>query len=255
MHTEFTDESKPSPKVAKGYKRVGMEGFIAKWYDKNARKGTPEQYKTWAKMVAENVTEGDSVLEVAPGPGYLAIELAKRGKHTIVGLDISRTFVEIAQKNATEAGVGAAVQFREGDAAHMPFDDETFDFIISTAAFKNFADPIGALREMYRVLRAYGKAVIIDMRRDASDRALRNSVKSMGLRRIGSLTMNWTFKWLRRTAYTKNQFEEFISRTKFPRHDIRDSEDSIGFEIWLEKDSDDELSVPDWIDPSLVETS
>jgi ubiquinone/menaquinone biosynthesis C-methylase UbiE len=236
MHSAGSaDGSKPSPKVTKGYKRVGMEGFIAKWYDKNARKGTREQYKMWAKMVAENVAEGDSVLEVAPGPGYLAIELAKRGKYTIVGMDISRTFVEIAQKNAAEAGVGAAVEFRWGDAAHMPLDDETFDFIISTAAFKNFADPIGALREMYRVLRAHGKTVIIDMRRDASDEALREFVKSMGLSSIGSLTTNWTFKSLRRTAYTKNQFEDYISRTKFPRHDIRDSEDSIGFEIWLEK--------------------
>ena len=92
-----------------------------------------EQYKKGAKMVAENVAEGDSILEVAPGPGYLAIELAKRGKNTIVGLDISRTFVEIAQKNATEAGVGAAVEFRQGDAAQMPFDDETFDFIGTSA--------------------------------------------------------------------------------------------------------------------------
>ena len=41
--------------------------------------------------------------------------------------------VEIAQKNATEAGVGAAVEFRPGDALHMPFDDETFDFIDTSA--------------------------------------------------------------------------------------------------------------------------
>jgi ubiquinone/menaquinone biosynthesis C-methylase UbiE len=150
-------------------------------------------------------------------------------------LDISSKFVEIAQKNATEAGVGAAVEFRQGDAAHMPFEDETFDFIISTAAFKNFADPIGALREMYRVLCVHGKAVIIDMRRDASDEAIRDFVKSMGLSSIGSLTTNWAFKYLRRTAYTKNQFKDYISKTKFPRHDIRDSEDTIGFEIWLEK--------------------
>ena len=174
------------------------ERFTAKWYDGFARKRL-EDYKTAARMVAENVAEGDSVLEVASGPGYLAIELAKRGKYTIVGLDISRTFVEIAQKNATEAGVGAAVEFREGDAAHMPFDDETFDFIISMAAFmpikaetfayfigsraafKHFADPIGVLREMYRVLREHGKAVIIDMQSDASDETIRDYVKEHGL--------------------------------------------------------------------------
>lgn len=233
---ELGDDSKTLPKVAKGYKRIGMEGFIARWYDKNARKNTPEQYKTWAKEVAENVAEGSSVLEVAPGPGYLAIELAKRGKYKIFGLDISRTFVEIAQKNPTEAGVGAEVEFRWGDAAHMPFDNETFDFIISTAAFKNFADPIGALREMYRVLKANGKALIIDMRRDVSDEAIDDSVNEMGLSRMDSLMMKWTFKYgLRRTAYTKDQFKDFIAKTKFRRHEIRGSEDLIGFEIWLEK--------------------
>ena len=66
---------------------------------------------------------------------------------------------------------------------------------------------------------------------------------------------NWTFKYLRRTAYTKNQFEDYISKTEFPRHDIREAEDSIGFEIWLEKNSGDELSVADCKDPGLVETT
>ena len=89
-----------------------MEGLFARWYDKNVQK-YPEQYRMWAKKVAENVAEGSSVLEVAPGSGYLAIELAKRGTYKVVGLDISRTLVEIAQKNATKAGVGAAVEFRQ----------------------------------------------------------------------------------------------------------------------------------------------
>jgi len=236
-NTELTDNSKTLPKGAKtkGYKGLAMEGLVARWYDKNQRK-IPEQYKTWAKMVAENVADGGSVLEVAPGPGFLAIELAQRENCTIVGLDISKTFVEIAQKNASEAGVGPAIEFRQGDVAHMPFDDETFDFIISTAAFKNFADPVGALREMCRVLKANGKALIIDMRRDASDEAINDSVKSLRLTRMDSLMMKWTFKYmLKRTAYTKNQFIDFISKTKFRRYDIRDSADLIGFEIWLEK--------------------
>jgi ubiquinone/menaquinone biosynthesis C-methylase UbiE len=211
-----------------------MEGLFAKWYDKTVRK-YPEQYRTWAQKVAENVAEGSSVLEVAPGPGYLAIELAKRGTYKVVGLDISRTLVEIAQKNATKAGVGAAVEFRQGDAAHMPFDDEAFDFIICTAAFNNFADPVGALREMYRVLRAHGRAVIIDMRRDVSDEAIRDFVKSMGLSRIDSLMTKWIFKELRRTAYTRDQFNDFISKTTFRRYDIRGAKDLIRFEIWLEK--------------------
>ncbi len=211
-----------------------MEGLFARWYDKNVQK-YPEQYRMWAKKVAENVAEGSSVLEVAPGSGYLAIELAKRGTYKVVGLDISRTLVEIAQKNATKAGVGAAVEFRQGDAAHMPFDDEVFDFIICTAAFNNFADPVGALREMYRVLCAHGRAVIIDMLRDVSDEAIRDFVKSMSLSRLDSLMTKWIFKKLRRTAYSRDQFKDFISKTTFRRYDIRGAKDLIRFEIWLEK--------------------
>jgi ubiquinone/menaquinone biosynthesis C-methylase UbiE len=224
----------PKGAKVKGYKGIGMEGFFARWYDKNVRK-YPEQYRMWAKEVAENVAGGSSVLEVASGPGYLAIELAKRGVYKVVGLDISRTLVKIAQKHATESGVGAAVEFRQGDVAHMPFDDEMFDFIICTAAFNNFADPIGALREMYRVLRAHGRAVIIDTRRDVSDEAIRDFVKSMGLSRIDSLMTKWTFKVLRRTAYTRDQFKDFISKTTFRRYDIRETKDLIRFKMWLEK--------------------
>jgi ubiquinone/menaquinone biosynthesis C-methylase UbiE len=233
---ELIDDSKTIPKVAKvkGYRIIAMDGFVAKWYNKTVQK-LPEVYKTWAKMVAENVGDGSHILEVAPGPGYLAIELAKRGKYAIVGLDLSETFVEIAQKNATQAGVGAAVEFRQGDVAHMPFEDEMFDFIISTVSFRFFADPIGALREMYRVLKENGKAVIIDMRRDASEAAIRDTVKSLGLGRKDSLKMKWLFKGIRRQAYTKNQFENFISKTKFRRYDIRGSNDLIAFEIWLKK--------------------
>lgn len=230
---ESTGEVRPTR--ARGYKGLAMEGVIARWYDKNARKSTPEQYVTWANTVAENVAEGDSVLEVAPGPGYLGIALAKRGHYNIIRLDISRTFVQIAKKNATEAGVKTAVEFRQGDAAHMPFDDDSFDFIICSAAFKNFADPVGVLLEMNRVLRENKSAMIIDMRRDASNEALRGAIKSMGLSRRASLSMYWTFWFLRRTAYTKDQFEEFIAQAHFRKHVIRNSADAIGFEIWLEK--------------------
>ncbi|MGZ4934913.1 MAG: class I SAM-dependent methyltransferase [Halobacteriota archaeon] len=253
MHSpESADESETSTKVVKGHKKRGIERLTAKWYNRSNARKRMEEYKRWAQLVAENAAEGDSILEVAPGPGYLAIELAKRGRYRIVGLDLSSTFVEIAQKNAAEAGVGAAVEFRQGDAAHMPFDDERFDFIISTAAFvpsgdkkfnfiisraafKHFADPVGVLREMYRVLRTDGKAVIIDVRSDASDETIRDIVKSMGLSRIDSIVRDRVLKSFRRTAYTKNQIEDYISKTNFRRHDIRDSEHSIECEIWLEK--------------------
>ncbi len=100
-------------KTAKGYKGVAMEGVIAKWYAGN-RKKSMEEFKSWARMINTELPIGTTVLEVAPGPGYLAIELARLGNYKITGLDISKTFVEIAQKNAHEAGFG--IDFRQGDA-------------------------------------------------------------------------------------------------------------------------------------------
>src|SRR5262249_40437064 len=151
-----------TPKSNKGYKGLGMEGFIARWY---ARNTASRDHRKSAERVAGRVARGDSILEVAPGPGYLAIELAKLGNYRVVGLDISQTFVEIARANATNAGV--AVEFQQGNASNMPFPAASFDFIVCQAAFKNFSEPVQALAEMHRVLRPGGKALILDLRPDA----------------------------------------------------------------------------------------
>ena len=106
--------------TGKGYKGMGMEGPIAKWYAKATHKDI-EEFRTLARRMDERLKPGAKVLEVAPGPGYFAIELAKLGTYNITGLDISETFVEIARKNAREAGV--EVDFRCGNASGMPFGD------------------------------------------------------------------------------------------------------------------------------------
>jgi len=85
---------------AKAYKGLGMEGFIARWYASLTRKSLDE-FKALAQRVAEQVPPGSQVLEVAPGPGYFAIELAKRASYQVTGLDISHTFVQIARQKAT----------------------------------------------------------------------------------------------------------------------------------------------------------
>ncbi len=223
--------SQSLPKASKGYKGLAMEGFIASWYTKNTQKNI-EEYRLSAKKVVETVTAGGVVLEIAPGPGYLSIELAKLGHYKITGLDISKSFVAIAQKNAKEAGV--AIDFRQGDAAQMPFDDETFDFIVCTAAFKNFSEPVQALIEMKRVLKPSGRALIIDLRRDVSPEEIKKFVDNMGLNWIDSLITKWIFKYmLIKRAYTKDEIKEFVSKTGFRKCDIHET--LMGLEIWLGK--------------------
>ena len=89
----------------KGYKGLPLEGPLARWYAKNTAKDMGE-FRRLAGALAGRVGPGRAVLEVAPGPGYLAIELAKLGPYRVVGLDISRSFVGMAAENARRGRAG-----------------------------------------------------------------------------------------------------------------------------------------------------
>src|SRR5204863_7698529 len=183
-------------KQQKGYKEQAMEGIVARWYAGIRRSGS--QIEDWGKQAA-NLTGGlpDSadVLEVAPGPGYFAIEMARLERLHVTGLDISHTFVEIARENARQAGV--SVDFQQGNASSMPFAEGSFDLIICQAAFKNFSQPGKAIDEMYRVLRGGGMAVIQEMWKDAHNATIRAEVNSMKLGPVNAFMTGWTV-WLLR---------------------------------------------------------
>jgi ubiquinone/menaquinone biosynthesis C-methylase UbiE len=158
-----------APTPSKAHKDIGMEGMVAKWYATNTAKSLDE-FKKLAQRIGSQIPRGSAVLDVAPGPGYFSIELAKLDSYLVTGLDISHTFVEIASKKAAEAGV--QVDFRQGNASHMPFANGTFDFLLCRAAFKNFGQPVRVLQEMCRVLKPGGRGVIIDLRHDASPESI-----------------------------------------------------------------------------------
>lgn len=215
---------------AKAYRGMAMEGFIADWYAKNTA-ADAGRFRDTAEAVAQRVSPGARILEVAPGPGYLAIELARLG-YEVVGLDISKSFVQIATRNAAEAGV--AVRFERGDAAHMPFPDASFDFVVCTAAFKNFSNPASALEEAHRVLKPGGSASIIDLRKDASLAAIREEVRGMNLSRVNAALTRWTFRFLLlRRAFTREAIEALARRSRFGGCEI--VEQGISFDLRLAK--------------------
>jgi ubiquinone/menaquinone biosynthesis C-methylase UbiE len=220
--------------AAKPYKGMGMEGVTARWYASLTHKSMDE-FKALARRVAAEIPPRARVLEVAPGPGYFAIELAKLGPYQVTGLDISRTFVEMARRIAFEAGVKA--DFRQGDAASMPFQDESFDFLLCRAAFKNFTQPLRALNEMHRVLKPGGRALIIDLRKDASKDSLHEAVERMRVGAMNAVLTKLAFRFmLLKRAYTREEFEQLLSQTKFERVGV--AEDLIGLELSLERAAD-----------------
>jgi ubiquinone/menaquinone biosynthesis C-methylase UbiE len=223
------DIASKAPK--KAYKSLPLEGMMATWYAKNTASSLP-MFEADAARIAKRLSPESRVLEVAPGPGYLAISLARLGPYKICGLDISRSFVRIATENAAKAGVG--VNFQHGNAADIPFAGDTFDFIVCRAAFKNFTDPIGALREMRRVLKPSGEALIIDMSRDASNAAIDDCVEEMKLGAVDAFMTRAIFKHsLRKRAYSKADFQRMAAAASFDVTEI--TTESIGLDVWLRK--------------------
>lgn len=213
----------------KAYKGMGMDGWIARWYART-REHDLADFRDQARMVASGLPAGADVLEVAPGPGFFAIELARLGQFTITGLDISASFVEIATDNAQRAGVN--VLFRLGNASAMPFPDNSFDLVYCSAAFKNFSEPVEALNEMYRVLHPGGQAIIHDLRKDVSSDEIDAYVRQSGRRALDAWLTRWTFRtMLIKRAYTRDELIAMAGRSRFGSGDVTTS--SIGVEVRL----------------------
>jgi ubiquinone/menaquinone biosynthesis C-methylase UbiE len=216
--------------AVKAYKGMGMEGSIARWYDRTTRKDMPEVRQLAARIAALVPAEG-SVLEVAPGPGFLSIELAKRAL-TVRAVDISKTFVEIARHNAAAEGVKA--RFQLGNAASLPVDDVSVDFVVCRAAFKNFTEPVKALAEMRRVLRPGGTALLIDMRRDVSVAEIRRYVDGLGVSRLNRWFMMLSFRgMLIKRAYPIEEIRRMAIAAGWT--DPRIESSPLGFEAWMTK--------------------
>ena len=216
--------------AVKAYKGMGMEGSIARWYDRTTRKDMPE-VRQLAARIAAMVPAGGSLLEVAPGPGFLSIELAKRGLQ-VRAVDISKTFVEIARRNATAEGV--TVRFQLGNASALPIDDESVDFVACRAAFKNFTEPVKALAEMRRVLRSGGHAMLIDMRRDVSVPELQRYVNGLGVSRLNRWFMMLSFRgMLIKRAYPIEEIRRMAVEAGWA--DPRIDTSPLGFAAWTTK--------------------
>ena len=214
------------------FKGPEMEGMVARWYAGIRSSGKQvEEYRKQAARLTAGLLDGAHILEVAPGPGYLAIEMARPGRFQVTGLDISRTFVQIATEKATLAGVSA--DFHRGDVASMPFESGTFDLVVCQAAFKNFTQPGLAIAEMHRVLRRGGTAVIEDMSSEASHADIEAEVGKMELGRVSTFMTKGTLEMLRRRAYSPAQFESLVARSPFQTCVI--STEGIGLEVRLVK--------------------
>ena len=213
----------------KPYRGISMEGGLASWYAKITRKDFGE-YERLARELAKDLLGNARVLEIAPGPGFLSIALAKLGPFKVTGLDISQSFVQMASEYAKREGVVA--RFIHGSASDIPLEDGLFDLIVCRAAFKNFSEPLKALNEMHRVLKPGGRAIVIDLRKDASWDEIVAYVDGLHISRANTWMTKFTFKhMLLKRAYTEGQMTALAGESDFKCCEIIKT--AVGMEIRL----------------------
>jgi len=128
---------------------------------------------------AAALTRQSRVLDVACGPGIVAAALAPDAGE-VVACDLTPEMVARAQARCAKAGY-ANVRCVLGRAEALPFDAACFDAVVCRSALHHFLRPAAALTEMARVLRADGRAVILDVisAEDAEASALHNALENV----------------------------------------------------------------------------
>jgi len=115
-------------------------------------------------MLQSGISSGN-ILEIGPGPGYIGLELLKKlSGAALTGCEISPAMIKIAEKNAASYSVDA--KYVQGNAISMPFEDSSFDAVISNGSLHEWEDPKRVFNEIYRVLRQGGRYCVTDLRRD-----------------------------------------------------------------------------------------
>jgi SAM-dependent methyltransferase len=114
----------------------------------------PALFAEWAPQLVETagVVPGQAVLDVACGTGVVARTAADRmgGQGRVVGLDLNQGMLTVAGRLRPD------IEWRQGDAANLPFEPGSFDVVLCQAALMFFPDRAGSLREMARVARSGG---------------------------------------------------------------------------------------------------
>lgn len=142
---------------------VASYSRLTRWFAKS-------DYEPLLEYTLKGVAHLDqpTVLELGPGPGWIAIFMAKRhATMHVTGVDISDEFLQIADKNKVREGVGDRVTFVKGDAGQLHhWGEAAFDAVVSNQSLHYWDSPRLVLNEIAHVLKPGAIFCIGDDRRD-----------------------------------------------------------------------------------------
>ncbi|MBN1483463.1 MAG: class I SAM-dependent methyltransferase [Chloroflexia bacterium] len=159
------------------------------------------------KLAARGFTRG-RIIDVGCGFGAMNIVLARRFPDSeVVGIDLSEPLLELARQSARAAELGERVRFEKADAQQIPYEEDSFDAVISTNMVHIVSQPIQMLNEMERVLAPDGRLFIADIRRSwvgLLDKTFRSG-----------LTLDEAREWVARSNLRQGQFSSSLLWWRF----------------------------------------
>ncbi len=150
----------------KGERIQEMFGAIAPRYDFLNRLLSLGVDRRWRRFAVGQVKYGvpGSILDVATGTGDVALEVAARtpGAITIVGVDFCREMVELGREKVRKSPYADRITLEVAPCEAIPYPDGTFDSVTIAFGIRNVVDRLQGLKEMQRVLKPGGRAVILE---------------------------------------------------------------------------------------------
>ena len=130
-------------------------------------------HRLWKRVFValSGVRAGDAVLDLAGGTGDIAALLLPRvgaRGHVVVG-DINAAMLRVGRDRLLDRGLAQGLAFQQMDAEALPFADASFDAVTIAFGLRNVTDKDAALREMHRVLRPGGRALVLEFSRVTQD--------------------------------------------------------------------------------------
>ncbi|MDB5901466.1 MAG: ubiquinone/menaquinone biosynthesis methyltransferase [Betaproteobacteria bacterium] len=163
--TDFGFQEVPEEEKAK---RVGgVFDSVARRYDLMNDLMSLGLHRVWKRFAIEQsrVRPGERVLDVAGGTGDLTREFVRRVGDTgsVVLTDINGAMLGVGRDSLMDEGI--VVPVAQCDAERLPFPSDTFDCVTVAFGLRNMTHKDVALKEMYRVLRAGGRLVVLEFSR------------------------------------------------------------------------------------------
>jgi ubiquinone/menaquinone biosynthesis C-methylase UbiE len=148
LHVHYSAES--YDKYTEGFVQIYDEGIVN-------------------RLLQEGATRGGVLLDVGTGTARLLIKIAAvpaLASLRMIGVDYYQDMVDEARRAVSLAQLEGRIELTQADAHQLPYPEDFADFIISRSTIHHWADPVQALKEMFRVLKPGGVALVHDVRRD-----------------------------------------------------------------------------------------